>query len=90
MSDKRYSVAAIQVQDEIVIAYCPDAASIYLTDLVCLDDGRTGRVIITDDCEPFARVHERARMLDGKMHKIVKAYLEKKVEWEEEENGEAV
>lgn len=89
MSDK-YTIAAVVMPDGIMFAICPSETSIYLSNLVELDNGMMGTVVMTDDYITMESINKREEMIGGKMKRIVKAYSEKKIKWEEEENGEAV
>lgn len=88
MKDK-YAVYAVDLswndhdgQREIVLAYAPDGSPVYYGDMVTLDDGATGIVLVKEDYENMEDVKRREELYGEPLRKVVTAYSEKSIDWE--------
>lgn len=81
--DGRYQVIAVNINNEgIVMAVSPDENRAYLGDLVELETGKVGTVIISDDYTKGSELQGIEDLTDNGLVMVTGIFRKMKCEWE--------
>lgn len=89
--DERYVIVAVECNDgPIRIGYAPDGCRIFYGDMVQLENGGVGIVIVKEDYETLDDLKKREELCGNKLQKVIRAYSEKEINWGGDKDGETV
>lgn len=90
--DERYVIVAVEcnMDGQIRLGYAPDECRIFYGDMVQLENGEVGIVIVKEDYETLDDLKKREELCGYKFQKVIHAYSEKEINWGGVKDGETV
>ena len=78
----KYVIVAVESEGQVYLGYAPDDSRIYYGDMVTLENGATGIVMVKEDYENEEDLKKREKLHGRKLSKVVGLYREQEIPWE--------
>ena len=78
----KYVIVAVESEGQVYLGYAPDDSRIYYGDMVTLENGVTGIVMVKEDYENEEDMKKREKLHGRKLSKVVGLYREQEIPWE--------